>query len=49
VFSITHPHAVMGIHDINDVLPIAFLDVGALLWLVRGCRPSSSKIDRTTA
>ncbi len=36
VFSITHPHAVMGIHDINDVLPIAVLDAGALLWLVPG-------------
>ena len=49
VFSITHPHAVAGIHDINDVLPIAILDAGALLWLVRGRRPSTSKIDRTTA
>ncbi len=49
VFSITHPHAAMGIHDINDVLPIAILDAGALLWLVRGRRPSSSKIERTTA
>ena len=49
VFSITHPHAVVGIHDINDVLPIAILDAGALLWLVRGRRPSISKIDRTTA
>ena len=49
VFSITHPHAVMGVHDINDVLPIAILDVGALLWLVRGRRPSTSTIDRTTA
>lgn len=36
VFSITHPHAVMGIHNINDVLPIAILDAGALLWLIRG-------------
>lgn len=49
VFSITHPHAVVGIHDINDVLPIAILDAGALLWLVRGRWPSTSKIDRTTA
>jgi uncharacterized membrane protein len=49
VFSITHPHAVMGIHNINDVLPIAILDAGALLWLVRGRRPSTSKIDRATA
>jgi hypothetical protein len=49
VFSITHPHAVMGIHDINDVLPIAILDAGALLWLVRGRRPRTSEIDRTTA
>jgi hypothetical protein len=49
VFSITHPHAGMGIHDINDVLPIAVLDAGALLWLVRGRRPSTSKTGRTTA
>ena len=49
VFSITHPHAVMGIHDINDVLPIAILDAGALLWLIRGRRPSISKTGRTTA
>lgn len=49
VFSITHPHAVMGIHDINDVLPIAILDVGALLWLVRGRRSSTSKTGRTMA
>jgi hypothetical protein len=49
VFSITHPHAVMGIHDVNDVLPIAILDAGALLWLLRGHRSSTSKIDRTTA
>ncbi len=49
VFSITHPHAAMGVHDINDVLPIAILDAGALLWLVRGRRPTARKIDRTTA
>jgi hypothetical protein len=49
VFSITHPHAGVGVHDFNDVLPIAILDVGALLWLVRGRRPSTSKIDRTMA
>ena len=49
VFSITHPHATMGIHDINDVLPIAILDAGALLWLVRGRRPGTSKTGRTTA
>jgi hypothetical protein len=49
VFAITHPHAGMGIHDINDVLPIAILDAGALLWLVRGRRPSTSKTGRTTA
>ena len=49
VFSITHPHAVMGIHNINDVLPIAILDAGALLWLARGRRPGTGKIDRTTA
>lgn len=49
VFSITHPHAVMGVHDINDVLPIAILDAGALLWLVRGRRPSTRNIGGTTA
>jgi hypothetical protein len=49
VFSITHPHAVMGIHDVNDVLPFAILDAGALLWLVRGRRSSASKIHRTAA
>jgi len=49
VFSITHPHAVVGVHDVNDVLPIAILDAGALLWLVRGRRSSASKIHRTAA
>jgi hypothetical protein len=49
VFSITHPHAVMGIHDVNDVLPFAILDAGALLWLVRGRRSSASKLHRTAA
>ena len=49
VFSITHPHAVAGIHDVNDVLPIAILDAGALLWLVRGRRSTASKIRRTAA
>lgn len=49
VFSITHPHAVMGVHDINDVLPIAILDAGALLWLLRGRRPSTRNIGATTA
>ena len=49
VFSITHPHAVVGVHDLNDVLPIAVLDAGALLWLVRGRRPGNSKRGRTTA
>ena len=49
VFSITHPHAVAGIHDFNDVLPIAILDAGALLWLARGRRSSASKIHRTAA
>jgi hypothetical protein len=49
VFSITHPHAIVGVHDLNDVLPIAILDAGALLWLVRGRRRSTSKIGRTTA
>jgi len=49
VFSITHPHAVVGIHDVNDVLPIAILDAGALLWLVRGRRSSASKTHRTAA
>jgi len=42
VFSITHPHAV-GVHDLNDVVPIAILDAGALLWLVRGRRRSARK------
>ena len=49
VFSITHPHAVVGIHDVNDVLPIAILDAGALLWLVRGRRSSAGKFHRTAA
>ena len=49
VFSITHPHAIVGVHDLNDVLPIAILDAGALLWLVRGRRRSASKIGRMTA
>jgi hypothetical protein len=49
VFSVTHPHAVVGIHDLNDVLPIAILDAGALLWLVRGRRSSATKIHCTTA
>jgi hypothetical protein len=44
VFAISHPNATMGIHDLNDVLPIAILDAGALLWLVRGRRPSTGKI-----
>jgi hypothetical protein len=48
LFSVTHPHAVMGIHDVNDILPIAILDAGALLWLVRG-RPGASKIRSATA
>jgi hypothetical protein len=41
LFGITHPHAVMGIHDINDVLPIAILEAGALLGLVPGRRTAS--------
>ena len=49
VFSITHPHAGVGVHDINDVLPIAILDAGALLWLVRGRRPGASKTSRLMA
>lgn len=36
LFSVTHPHAQMGLHDVNDVLPIAILVAGALLWLARG-------------
>jgi hypothetical protein len=36
LFSVTHPHAQMGVHDVNDVLPIAILVAGALVWLVRG-------------
>lgn len=47
IFSVTHPHAVMGVHDVNDVLPIAILDAGALLWLVRG-RPAGRKAQRRT-
>lgn len=35
LFSATHPHATVGIHDVNDLLPFVFLDVGALMWLVR--------------
>ena len=42
IFSVTHPHAVMGIHDVNDILPIAILDAGAVLWLVRG-RPAGAR------
>ncbi len=38
LFSVTHPDAAMGIHNVNDVLPIAILDAGALLWLVPGRR-----------
>ena len=49
VFSLTHPHAGMGIHDINDALPIGILDAGALLWLVRGRRSRPGKTGRTTA
>jgi hypothetical protein len=49
VFSITHPPAVAGIHDVNDVLPIAILDAGALLWLVRGRRSGASKFNRTAS
>jgi hypothetical protein len=42
IFSVTHPHAVMGIHDVNDILPIAILGTGAVLWLVRG-RPAGAR------
>jgi hypothetical protein len=38
IFSATHPHASMGIHHINDALPIVILEAGALLWLVAGRR-----------
>ena len=41
IFSVTHPHAVMGLHNLNDILPIAVLDAGAVLWLVRG-RPAGA-------
>jgi hydrogenase-4 membrane subunit HyfE len=44
LFSVTHPHAQMGIHTINDVLPIAILDAGALLWLL----PARRAAVRTT-
>jgi hypothetical protein len=40
IFSVTHPHAQMGVHDVNDVLPIAVLVAGALLWLARGRKAS---------
>lgn len=43
LFSITHPHAVMGLHNINDVLPIAILDAGALLWLLPARRAAARK------
>ena len=49
VFSITHPNAAMGVHDLNDALPIAILDAGALLWLVRGRRPGTRTTGRATA
>jgi prepilin signal peptidase PulO-like enzyme (type II secretory pathway) len=49
VFSIIYPHAAMGVHDINDALPIAILDAGALLWLVRGRRPGTRTAGRATA
>lgn len=38
IFSATHPHSTMGIHNVNDALPIAILEAGALLWLVAGRR-----------
>lgn len=41
-FSITHPHSAMGVHDINDLLPIAMLEAGAVLWLLRGRRGTAS-------
>jgi hypothetical protein len=43
IFSVTHPHAVMGIHNVNDILPIAILDAGAVLWLVRGRRAGAPR------
>ena len=46
VFSITHPHAVVGIHDINDVLPIAILDAARCCgW----CADAGSAPARSTA
>lgn len=33
-FSATHPHSSMGVHDVNDLLPIAILEAGAVLWLL---------------
>jgi hypothetical protein len=47
LFSVTHPHAQMGIHDVNDVLPIAILVAGALLWLMRGRK--THRTDRPSA
>jgi hypothetical protein len=49
VFSVTHPHAAMGLHNINDVLPIAILDAGALLWLVRERHGGARRSSRQTA
>lgn len=47
LFSVTHPHAQQGIHDVNDVLPFAVLVAGALLWLARG--PKARHTDRRGA
>jgi hypothetical protein len=48
IFSVTHPHAVMGVHNVNDILPIAILDAGAVLWLVRGRPAGARKTQRRT-
>ena len=48
IFSVTHPHSVMGIHTVNDILPIAILEAGALLWLVRGRTARLRKARRST-
>jgi hypothetical protein len=47
LFSVTHPHAQVGVHNVNDILPIAILVAGALLWLVRGRK--TQRTDRPSA
>ena len=47
LFRVIDPHAQMGIHDVNDALPIAILVAGALLWLLRG--RTTAHTDRPSA